>query len=158
MRKILRLLIGFIVMSPFILLVYITAIFTGKEKAIEKWGPQATFLSKQALKYWVPKINSADDFDSFASGMKANFWLWKPLYDFDITEENKNIFKLNVRNCPFCECLNGLGLKELSPYVCEGDRALAKDNIEKWDFERKYQIGTGDNVCDHTYKRKDIKA
>jgi predicted ArsR family transcriptional regulator len=89
--------------------------------------------------------------------MKANFWLWKPFYDFDIAEENKNIFKLHVWNCPFCECLNGFGLTGLSPYVCEGDWAIARDNIDKWDFERSHQIGTGDSFCDHTYKRKQRK-
>lgn len=157
MKKILRQLIGFIVVSPFILLVYLTSIFVGKEKAIKQIGPSATFITKQTLKFWVPKIKNADDFDSFPSGMKANFWLWKPFYDFDIAEENKNIFKLHVWNCPFCECLNGLGLRDLSPYVCEGDWAIARDNIDKWDFERSHQIGTGGRFYVHTYKRKQRK-
>jgi hypothetical protein len=154
MKKILRQIIGFIVVSPFILLVYITAIFVGKEKAIKTWGSSATFVSKLAIKSFVPNIKNADEFDSFASGMKANFWFVKAVYDFDIAEDNKNIFKLHIWNCPFCECLNVFGLSGLEPYVCEGDWVVAKDNIDKWDFERKHQIGTGDSFCDHTYKRK----
>ncbi len=157
MKKIIRRLIGFIVVSPFILLVYLTSIFVGKEKAIKIYGPSATFVSKQAIKLFVPKIGSADHFDSFSAGMRANFWLWKPFYDFDIAEEDQNIFKLHVLNCPFCECLGSFGLKDLSPYVCEGDWAVARDNSDKWDFERSHQIGTGDSFCDHTYKRKQIK-
>ena len=33
------------------------------------------------------------------------------------------------------------------------DWAIARDNADKWKFERNYQIGTGDSYCDHTYKR-----
>jgi hypothetical protein len=56
-------------------------------------------------------------------------------------------------NCPFCEVLNRTGLSDLSGYICEGDWAYARENKDKWLFERKFQIGTGDTICDHTYKR-----
>ena len=38
--------------------------------------------------------------------------------------------------------------------MCQADWEIAKDNRDKWTFERSYQIGTGDSFCDHTYKRK----
>ena len=85
--------------------------------------------------------------------MKKNFRLWKPLYEIEISEESNEVFKLHVSNCPFCEAFDRLGMSKLSPYVCEGDWAIARDNADKWQFKRKYQIGTGDSYCDHTYKR-----
>ena len=69
---------------------------------------------------------------------------------FDVCND---VFKLHVSNCPFCEALNPMGMSKLSPYVREGDWAIARVNADKWKFERNNQIGTGDSYCDHTYKR-----
>lgn len=141
------------VVSPFVVASKFLSIFLGQEKALEVVGPRLTKSAKRALKFWVPKIDDAKDFDSFPEKMKKNFRLWEPLYDIKISDESKDVFKLHVSNCPFCEALNRLGMSKLSPYVCEGDWAIAQDNADKWKFERIYQIGTGDSYCDHTYKR-----
>lgn len=82
------------------------------------------------------------------------FRLWKPLYDIAVTEETRDVFRIRVSNCPFCEVLNSAGLREFSPSLCEGDWTVARENAGKWDFERTHQIGTGDDFCDHTYLRK----
>ena len=79
--------------------------------------------------------------------------LWKLFYDIEILKEDPNTFKLQVTNCPFCEALAMLGLKELGPYLCQADWEVAKDNFDKWGFHRENQIGTGDPFCDHTYHR-----
>jgi len=139
--------------SPFVIVSKFLSIFLGHEKAIEVVGPILTKSAKRSLKFWVPDIESAMDFDYFPAKMKKNFRLWEPFYDIEISEESNDVFKLKVTNCPFCEALNRLGMSKLSPYVCEGDWAIARDNAGKWKFERNYQIGTGDSYCDHTYKR-----
>ena len=153
MEKLSRNFFGLIVVLPFIIATKLLSIFMGKEKAIETLGPIATSFAKQMLKFWVPKISDSNDFDSFATKMKKNFRLWRPFYDIAVSEESNDVFKLHVSNCPFCEVLNNFGLEKLSAFVCEGDWAIAKDNSDKWNFERNNQIGTGDNYCDHTYRR-----
>jgi hypothetical protein len=152
-KKLFRNTFGFIVVSPFILATKLLAVFVGEKKSVEFFGPIATNLAKQSLKYWVPKIDNPDEFDVFPAKMKKKFYIWKLFYDIEITEETDDIFKLHVSNCPFCEVLNTFGLSKLSAYACDGDWAIAKDNSKKWLFERRHQIGTGDKFCDHTYKR-----
>ncbi len=153
MKKLLRKIIGYMVVLPFVVASKFLSIFLGQGKAIEAVGPKITKLVKRSLKFWVPKIDNATDFDSFPAKMRKNFRLWKPFYDIEISEERNDVFKLRVSNCPFCEALNRLGMSKLSAYVCEADWAIARDNADKWKFERNYQIGTGDSYCDHTYKR-----
>lgn len=153
MKEISRKLFGIIVVLPFVIAVKILSVFIGQNKAITKIGPVATALAKRSLKYWVPNISGPADFDSFPIKMKKNLKFWRPFYHIEISEENRDIFKLYVSNCPFCKALNGFGLADLSAYVCKGDWAIAHDNSDKWAFERAHQIGTGDRFCDHTYKR-----
>lgn len=154
MKKIIRNTGVAILLSPLIALVYFTSIFLGKKRAIERWGPLITSVAKLSLAYWAPKIESPNDFDTFSSKMRANFKLWRPFFDVEITEETDDTFKIHVFNCPFCETLSNTGLSDLSPYVCEADWQKADENKDKWMFEREHQIGTGDSFCDHTYKRK----
>jgi hypothetical protein len=153
MKTILRKIIGYIVVLPFVFRYKILLLFIGQEKAIEDVGPRLTNSAKRFLKFWVPKIDNQKDFDSFPVKMKKNFRLWEHLFDIEISEESNDLFKLYIPNCPFCEALNKIGMSALSPYVCEGDWAIARENADKWKFERNYQIGTGDSYCDHTYKR-----
>lgn len=153
MKTIIRNISTTILLSPLIVLIYLTFMF-GKKRAIKLWGPFMTFLAKQSLNFWVPKLKNSKDFNQFPSRMKANFWLWRPFFDIHITEETNDVFKLYIKNCPFCEVISKVGLSELNPYVCEGDWAMARENKDKWKFDRKHQIGTGDNFCDHTYIRK----
>ena len=153
MKKIFRTTIGYVIVSPFAVAFQFLALFLGQEKAIDVVGPRLTKSAKRSLKYWVPRIDNAGDFDSFPTRMKQNFRLWEPLFDIEILKESNDVFQLRVSNCPFCEALNRLGMSKLSPYVCEGDWAIARDSADKWKFERTYQIGTGDSYCDHTYKR-----
>ncbi len=153
MKKIFRYIIAFFILLPFIMFVHIARIFIGKEKAVSLCGPYATSIAKIFLKVMIPKIDKPEDFDLFRSKIKEKFWLWRPLYDFEIKEENENILKLNILNCPFCEMLSLAGVSELNSHVCQGDWEFAKDNKGKWEFEREHEIGKGDSFCDHTYKR-----
>jgi hypothetical protein len=146
--------IGLITVLPVALKVWLTTPFLGKEKAVARWGPGITAMAKWSLRFWVPRIASAADFDVFRRKMKANFRRWKPLFDIDIEQEDRNTLKLRVKNCPFCQALFRLRLPEMAPYVCEGDWEMARDNTDKWNFQRCQQIGTGDRYCDHTYLRK----
>ncbi|WP_027183102.1 L-2-amino-thiazoline-4-carboxylic acid hydrolase [Desulfovibrio inopinatus] len=153
MKNIFRKLIGIIVVLPFVIAIKTLSIFMSQQKAIEKIGPIVTVIAKQTLKYWVPTICVPNEFDAFPQKMKRNFKLWRLFYDIEVSEENSNVFKLFISNCPFCEALNSFGFPNLSAYICEGDWAIAHDNSDKWIFERAHQIGTGDSFCDHTYKR-----
>jgi len=86
--------------------------------------------------------------------MRSRFSFWKPLYDIAVMEETRDVIRTRISNCPFCEVFNSVGPTELSPYVCESDWVVARDNADKWDFERAHQIGTGDDFCDDAYLRK----
>ncbi|MGD8911974.1 MAG: L-2-amino-thiazoline-4-carboxylic acid hydrolase [Candidatus Thiodiazotropha sp.] len=153
MKNIIRNIIALLFLFPLILVIYVTTVFFGKNNAIRFWGPVGTFISKQTVRFLVPNIMNPQEFDAFPKGIKHNLRYWKILYDYKIKEETENTFKLNMLNCPFCEVLNRAGLSDLNGYICEGDWAYARENKDKWLFERKYQIGTGDAICDHTYKR-----
>lgn len=156
MKDIIRYLTGILVGGPFILMTYLLSVFIGKERAVRIVGPILTSIAKVMLGAFIPKIKDASEFDKFSPGMKKNFWLWKPFYDFDVAQEDSNVFKLKVYNCPFCEVVIKSGLPELGPHICQGDWEIAKENKDKWTFMRTHQIGTGDRFCDHTYLRKHI--
>jgi hypothetical protein len=154
MKRFLRNIIVGILLGPLIVLVHLAALFIGRQRAIKLAGPALTRIAKRSLRYWVPQIERPEEFDTFGGRMRARFRLWKPLYDIAVTEETRDVFRIRVANCPFCEVLNGAGLRELSPYLCEGDWALARENADKWDFDRAHQLGPGDGFCNHTYLRK----
>jgi hypothetical protein len=145
--------IGFITVAPFIMAAKLLAPVVGEEKAITIIGPVVTAVAKLSLKLSMPRIKSDDDFDKFQVKMERTLWLWKPLFDVDIAERNRDLLKLRVSNCPFCQVLSACGQRRLSPFICQGDWAFAETNRDKWRFARSHQIGTGDHFCDHTYKR-----
>jgi hypothetical protein len=154
-QKFFRQITGFIFVFPAVAKVYGLAPFVGKERAIGICGPGVTAMAKWSLRFWVPKIKDAADFDSFPSRMKARFRLWKPFFDLHVVQEDLDTFKINVHNCLFCEAFRKLGMSQMGPYLCQGDWEMAKENSDKWDFQRKHQIGTGDSFCDHTYLRRE---
>jgi hypothetical protein len=153
MKNIIRQMIGFSFGIPYVFMIWYLSIFIEREKALQIIGHHITRLAKGSLRYWVPYIRDASEFDLLRSKMKGNLRFWSPLFDVSIVKDNQNTFKVHVQNCPFCEAFIKLGMPELAPYVCEGDWEKAKSNKNKWLFERKHQIGTGDSFCDHTYKR-----
>ncbi len=154
MKKTFRSISGIVTVLPFVISTKLLSVFFGQQRAIKIMGPIVTnFFKLGGRWFWVPTINGPEDFDSFIEKMKKNFGIWKPFFDIEISEESKDVFKLHISNCPFCEALNNLGVPELNAYACEGDWANARDNSDKWIFERNYQIGTGNIFCDHTYKR-----
>ena len=153
MKNIIRQFIGFTFVIPYVCMIWYLSIFIEREKALQIIGHQITRLAKGSLRDWVPYIRDASEFDLLRSKMKGNLTFWSPLFDISIVKDDHNTFKVHVQNCPFCETFIKLGMPELAPYVCEGDWEKAKSNKNKWLFERKHQIGTGDSFCDHTYKR-----
>jgi len=138
---------------PIIGAVYILALFRGKKNAIALTGPRITRAAKSSLRYWVPDIRDSSQFDVFRTSMARNLRRWKPLYDVTVVEDTPDTFKINVANCPFCEVFSLVGLSEMNPYFCQGDWEKAKDNKEKWTFERTRTIEAGAGFCDHTYRR-----
>jgi hypothetical protein len=153
-RKLIRNAAVAIFFMPVILYTYLSSIFIGRQKTMEIVGPKLTRAAKRSLRYWVPRLDVPGDFSKFAPTMKSRMRYWKIIYDVEVTEETDDLFKIKVTNCPFCEVLAASGLRELRTYMCEGDWAMARANSDKWSFERKHQIGTGDAFCDHTYMRK----
>jgi hypothetical protein len=155
MKKTIRYIVAFLIVSPFMILFYLLRILLKKERIFQILGPLVTNITKQTLRVWAPSLNNPKEFDLFPSKMKKNFWIWKPFYDFEIVEETKDTLKFHVWNCPFCEVLNYCNLSDLSPYLCQADWEYAKEHKDQWNFERHHEIGTGDSFCDHTYKRLD---
>jgi len=143
-----------ILLSPLILFVHLASLIAGRQRTVSLVGPALTRAAKGSLRYWVPEIEGPEDFGLLSPKMRARLWLWKPFYDIMVVEDTAGVFGIRVSNCPLCEVLNGAGLRELSPYACAGDWEKARDNADKWEFERTHQIGTGDAYCDHTYRRK----
>jgi len=153
-KKTFRRIAAFLILAPGIIWTYFLSIFIGKEKAIKLCGPFFTLFSKPFSRNWVPKINSASEFDNFSTKMQKGFWLWKPFFDFSIVKDNSDEFKLKITYCPICDVIQTFGLSGLASFVCEADWQVARENEEKWLFNRKYQLSTGDSYCDHTYLRK----
>ncbi|MFH2091645.1 MAG: L-2-amino-thiazoline-4-carboxylic acid hydrolase [Pseudomonadota bacterium] len=153
MKKEFRLFIGFIVATPFALLTHLISISTCKQKAVTILGPKVTILAKSMQQFFPPKINHASEFDLFKTKLKDKQKIWNVLYDYPIEYPDENTAKLVIKNCPFAEALIKLNISELGHYMCQGDWEVAKDNSEKWKFERGCTIGTGGTICDFTYKR-----
>ena len=154
MKNVLRKTIGYSTAVPFYLMIKTVSLFAGRERAVEIVGPFATSLARFSLIFLLPGIKDPAEYGDFKAGMKKKFKFWKPLFDFEIAHEDEDTIELKIDNCPFCESIRQMGISELCPYVCQGDWEFAKDNSEKWTFERSHQIGTGDSYCNHTYKRK----
>ncbi len=76
------------------------------------------------------------------------------LYDISIEYEDSKSIVFQYKNCPHCEAFFSLGMPELAEYACESDWVIARKNALMWDFERSQQIGTGDDYCNHTYRKK----
>lgn len=155
-KRYFRLIVGLLAVSPVVLKVWILTPFLGRKNTAKTCGPGLTAAAKLSLKFWIPKISTAAEFDYFRSKLKSRFWLWKPLFDIAVVEDNQNKLELKITNCPFCETLQRLGCPELGPYVCQGDWEMARQNADRWSFERHYQIGTGDTYCNHTYLRRNL--
>ncbi|MCG8334229.1 MAG: L-2-amino-thiazoline-4-carboxylic acid hydrolase [Proteobacteria bacterium] len=157
MKKYFRLFIGFIVVAPIALLTYFVSFFTGKQKAVEILGPKVTMIAKLMQQFFPPKISSASEFSLFKSKLKDKRKIWSMLYDYPIEYPDDNTVKLMVKNCPFAEAIVKLNIPEFGCYMCQGDWEVAKDNSDKWTFERNCTIGTGGTVCDFTYKQIECK-
>lgn len=153
MKRALRDSIIFIISVPTVVLVYILALFRGKKNAIALIGPRITNAAKSSLRYWVPDILDSSQFDLFRKALRNNIRRWKFLFDMTVVEDTPDTFKINVANCPFCEVFAFVGLREMNHYFCQGDWEKAKDNKEKWTFERTHTIAAGADFCDHTYRR-----
>jgi L-2-amino-thiazoline-4-carboxylic acid hydrolase-like protein len=153
LKKIFRFFIGFIVAIPFAVIIHLLSVFIGKQRAVEKLGPFVTMFAKSMQQFFPPKINNASEFDLFKSRVKGRQKFWGILYDYPIEYPDEDSVQLLIQNCPFAEAANYLKISEIGPYMCQGDREVAKDNSEKWSFERKFQIGTGDKICDFKYIR-----
>jgi hypothetical protein len=148
-----RYVVGFLTVAPFIVATKLLAAVVGVEKAVAIIGPMVTGVAKLSLKLSMPRIATKEEFDMFTVKMERTLKLWKPFFDVEIAERNRDLLKLRIANCPFCEVLSACGQEGLSPYVCQGDWDFAEANRDKWQFARRHQIGSGDRFCDHTYKR-----
>lgn len=154
MQKYFRRVTALLVLAPGLAGVYALSLFTGRERAIQWCGPFFTRATRPFARSWVPKIESAADFEAFSTRMKSSFWRWKPFFDFSIVRDDSEVFELKITYCPICDVIKTLGLSELAPFVCEADWQVADDNKEKWLFRREYQLSTGDPHCNHTYGKK----
>ncbi|HAR42263.1 MAG TPA: hypothetical protein DCS07_06480 [Bdellovibrionales bacterium] len=143
----------FAIFSPLIIAIHVTTFFLGKKRSFRFWGPRITHTAKLVVKLFVPDIPTSQHFDQLSAKIRPRIPLWGFVWDIKITEDTKDVLQLHIGNCPFCEVFAFAGLSELNPYACEGDWAYAGEKSDKWSFDRKHQIGTGDSFCDHTYKR-----
>ncbi|MEH0022837.1 MAG: L-2-amino-thiazoline-4-carboxylic acid hydrolase [Desulfobacter sp.] len=153
MKNQFRLFIGFLVATPIALLTLLVSLFTGKQRAISILGPKVTIVAKSAQQFFPPKISNASEFELFKTKLKDKQKIWSVLYDYPIEFPDENTAKLVVKNCPFAEAVIKLNICEFGYYMCQGDWEVAKDNSDKWEFERRCTIATGGTLCDFTYKR-----
>lgn len=153
MKNVFRLFIGFIVAIPVAVPTHLLSLFTGKEKAVKILGPSVTAMAKLLQQFFPPTISKASEFDRFKSRLYDRQKIWGLLYDYPVEYPDEDTAKLVIKNCPFAEALIHLNISEFGHYMCEGDWEVAKDNAEKWQFERNCTIGTGGTICDFTYKR-----
>lgn len=154
MKKLFRRIAATAILAPGIAMTYALALFVGRKKAIELCGPLFTWASRPFARNWVPKMESAADFGSFSTKMKKGLWLWRPFFDFSVVKDTGDGVEMKVTYCPICDTLKTLGLSGATPFVCQADWEVAKENRDKWRFQRSHQLATGDAYCDHTYLRK----
>jgi hypothetical protein len=155
MKNILRLIVGFLYVSPFFILIYVSAVFIGRKKSIAFWGAVFNFMITKVVEILlIPKIKTPDDFHIFSQKIKRNLLFIKPLYDVSINYSNSSKIVMRYNNCPHCQAFMILGLSEICPLICKSDWDIADKNSKLWDFDRTHQIGTGDKYCNHTYIKK----
>jgi hypothetical protein len=154
MKMIFRKTMAFLLIAPAVAWTHLISLFVGKEKAANFCGPYFTLATKPFARFLAPHINCAADFDRVSPGMQKNIWLWNLFFDVSISENTNDIFRLHVAYCPIQDMLTNLGFSELTQFVCDADRKIAKENEDKWLFQREHQLATGDSYCDHTYLRK----
>jgi len=130
------------------------SVFAGRQKAVRFMGGILTAVARRFVGLAIPSIPSADQFDRFRGRVKRNYDLFGILYDITVTFDTPDAVQFNIHNCPFCETLRKYGFTDLSRYACAGDWIIAKENKDKWLFERQQTIGTGGAFCNPTYRRK----
>lgn len=155
MKRLLRTTAGLLIALPFYALIHLCALFTGKNRAVEIFGPVVSALVTRTAEFiLIPRINDPGRFDEFRRRITRNAALLRPLYDVSIVHQDAERIVFDYRNCPHCEAFRRLGLAQVNPYICDGDWQIAERHASAWDFQRSRQIGTGDDHCDHTYLRK----
>ena len=146
---------GLTVAFPFFVLIHISALFVGREKAVAYWGPYASWMLTTIVEFvFIPKISHPEEFDTFTREIERNTKRFGYLYDITVTHHDSDTIALRFENCLHCAAFESLGFPDVNPHICQGDWDIARRNRDVWDFERDHQIGTGDAFCDHTYKRK----
>ncbi|MCP4132872.1 MAG: L-2-amino-thiazoline-4-carboxylic acid hydrolase [bacterium] len=153
-KKIIRLVAGIIVSLPFMVSTWFLSLFIGQQRATKIIGPFLKKTAKFLVGITIPKIDRPEEFDLFREKLKKNLAFWNALYDVSYIQDNSDMLKINIHNCPFCEMFGACGLKELGKYTCQGDLAVAEDNSNLWDFTRSTEIGYGGRCCDNTYSKK----
>lgn len=155
MKRLLRTTVGLMTALPFHALIHLCALFTGKDRAVEIFGPVASALITRTAEFiLIPRVDDPDKFDEFRAKITRNAAFLRPLYDVSVVYQDSDRIVFNYRNCPHCEAFRALGLAQVNPYICDGDWQIAKRHSSAWDFQRSHQIGAGDDHCDHTYLRK----
>jgi len=149
----LRISVGLIVAFPVAILTQLTSFIIGKQRTIKYFGPWVTIFAASLQNFFPPKINKSSEFELFKSKVKDKQRIWGLLYDYTIESPDNNTVQLNIKNCPFAEALKILKISEFGYYVCQGDWKVAKNNSDKWLFERRGSIATGGKICDFTYKK-----
>ena len=153
MKKALRNTTVFLLSLPLITAIHVMTLFRGRLFAERYFGPMITRAAKRSLRYWIPSIRDASQFDMFRHLLRQNIRRWKPLYDIRIVEDIPQAIRIHVCNCPFCEVFKFARLGEMNRYFCRADWDMADKNSGKWTFERTHTIAEGGRYCDHTYKR-----
>ena len=148
-----RICVGLIVAFPVALLTHITSFIIGKQRTIILFGPWVTIFAASLQQFFPPKIHKSSEFELFKSKVKDKQRIWRLLYDYPIEYPDDNTVQLNIENCPFAEALKTLKISEFGYYICQGDWKVAKNNSDKWLFERSCTIATGGKICDFTYKK-----
>ncbi len=98
-------------------------------------------------------------------GMKGLFMkMWKPLtvkmfgekagFKNVFYETDKNEFRMDIIQCPYCKAFAELGAPELAKYSCESDD-IVYGNLEGIDFIRTQTLATGGSKCDFYLKLAD---
>jgi hypothetical protein len=148
--------IGLLVVAPIAVFTHVLALVIGKERAVGKLGGVVTMCAKSLQQFFPPTITNASEFDRFKEQVKPQYLLykiWSILYDYHVEYPDDDSVLLVIKNCPFANALKIVKLPEFGVYMCQGDWEVAKDNSQKWKFERTGTIGTGCEICDFKYIR-----
>ena len=134
---------------------------TGKEKALKIFKEIIEMGGPEEMGSIMPKPEEfkkvGDPFEAFKKYFMALVKVDKEegIHNFEVIEDTKDAFQVNITYCAYCEIAKQLGIVEACQPSCDADDVFFPKFCEEMGFKfvRKGTLARGDKVCDFRYER-----